>query len=280
MIKPIYCLTLVVQILLISCSPTRVMLKQESLVELFVDAKISNLQKKPFLSLEEKKDLLKLYNQYGFGILMESSDKVITKNYSKGIENYKKAYDNFVAAKILGIGILSLKYENFEELLINNKELNFEEEDIEDLYWLMAAYSGALSSSRADPFELINLPIIEKLLTTCFKIDPKWGSGALYSAMMSYCAIRPDLSEASKKDSINHYFNKALELSDNKDASLYVSYAELVHKPAQERNLFEKKLNFALTVKVSKNNIFYISNLIAQNRAKWLISDINEYFID
>lgn len=256
------------------------MLKQESLVELFVDTKISNLQKKPFLSLEEKKDLLKLYNQYGFGVLMESSDKAITKNYSKGIENYKKAYDNFVAAKILGIGILSLKYENFEELLINNKELNFEEEDIEDLYWLMAAYSGALSSSRADPFELINLPIIEKLLTTCFKIDPKWGSGALYSAMMSYCAIRPDLSEASKKDSISHYFNKALELSDNKDASLYVSYAELVHKPAQERNLFEKKLNFALTVKVSKNNIFYISNLIAQNRAKWLISDINEYFID
>jgi len=151
------------------------MLKQESLVELFVDAKISNLQKKPFLSLEEKKDLLKLYNQYGFGILMESSDKAIIKNYSKGIENYKKAYDNFVAAKILGIGILSLKYDNFEELLINNKELNFEEEDIEDLYWLMAAYSGALSSSRADPFELVNLPIIEKLLTTCFKIDPKWG---------------------------------------------------------------------------------------------------------
>ena len=76
------------------------MLKQESLVELFVDTKISNLQKKPFLSLEEKKDLLKLYNQYGFGVLMESSDKAITKNYSKGIENYKKAYDNFVAAKI------------------------------------------------------------------------------------------------------------------------------------------------------------------------------------
>ena len=278
--KPIYYLILVVQIFLISCSPTRVFLKQESLVELFVDTKISNLQKKPFLSLEEKKALLKLYNQYGFGVLMESSDRTIIKNYSKGIENYKKAYDNFVAARILGIDILSTKYENFEELLINDKELNFEEEDVEDLYWLMASYSGALSSSRANPFELINLPIIEKLLTTCFKINPKWGSGALYSAMMSYCAIRPDLSEVSKKDSISHYFNKALKLSDSKDASLYVSYAELVHKPAQERNLFEKKLNFALNVKVSKKDTFYLSNLIAQNRAKWLIADINEYFID
>ena len=106
------------------------MLKQESLVELFVDTKISNLQKKSILSLEEKKDLLKLYNQYGFGVLMESSDRAIIKNYSKGIENYKKAYDNFVAARILGIGILSLKYDNFEELLIKNKEFNFEEEDI------------------------------------------------------------------------------------------------------------------------------------------------------
>jgi len=36
------------------------MLKQESLVELFVDTKISNLQKKPFLSLEERKGFIKV----------------------------------------------------------------------------------------------------------------------------------------------------------------------------------------------------------------------------
>ena len=72
------------------------MLKQESLVELFVDAKISNLQKKPFLSLEEKKDLLKLYNQYGFGVLMESSDKAITKNYSKGYPDEENGFINLL----------------------------------------------------------------------------------------------------------------------------------------------------------------------------------------
>ena len=256
------------------------MLKQESLIEIFVDIKISNLEKKQSISLEEKKDLLKLYIQYGFGILMESSDKIITENYSKGIENYNKAYDNFVAARTLGLDILSTKYENFEELLKSDSELNFVAEDIESLYWLMAAYSGALSSSRANPFELINLPIIEKLLTACLKIDPKWGQGAIYSAMMSYSSVRQDLSEVSKKDSIGYYFDKALELSESEDASLYVSYAELVHKPAQEKDLFKQKLNTALDVKVSKNNTFYLSNLIAHNRAKWLISDINEYFID
>ena len=124
----------------------------------------------------------------------------------------------------------------------------------------MAAYSGALSSSRANPFELINLPIIEKLLTTCFKINPNWGNGALYSAMMSYCAIRPDLSEVSKQDSISHYFNKALKISDSQNASLYGSYAELVHKHAQERNLFAKKLNNQLNVNIAKKDTFYISN--------------------
>ena len=278
--KPFSCLLFLFQMLLTSCSPTRVMLNQESLIEMFVDIKISNLQKNESLSVEEKKDLLKLYIQYGFGILMESSDRVIIKNYSKGIENYKKAYDNFVAARILGLDILSIKYDNLEELLMSDNKLNFVDEDLESLYWLMAAYSGALSSSRANPFELINLPVIEKLLTACFKIDPKWGSGALYSAMMSYCSVRQDLSEVSKKDSISYYFKKALELSESEDASLYVSYAELVHKPAQEKSLFGQKLNSALEVKVSKNSTFYLSNLIAQSRAKWLISDIDEYFID
>ena len=110
------------------------MLKQESLIEIFVDIKISNLEKKQSISLEEKKDLLKLYIQYGFGILMESSDRIITENYSKGIENYNKAYDNFVAARTLGLDILSTKYENFEELLKSDSELNFVAEDIENLY--------------------------------------------------------------------------------------------------------------------------------------------------
>ena len=62
--------------------------------------------------------------------------------------------------------------------------------------------------------------------------------------MMSYSSIRPDLSREAIKDTVDFYFKKALELSDSLDASLFVSYAELIHKPRQEKRIL--KVNFCM----------------------------------
>ena len=92
----------------------------------------------------------------------------------------------------------------------------------------------------SNPYELINIPTIGKLLETAIFLDPTWESGSLFSAMMSYSAIRPDLSGQAMKDTVDYYFKKSLEISDSLDASVFVSYAELIHKPRQEKNDFEE----------------------------------------
>ena len=97
---------------------------------------------------------------------------------------------------------------------------------------------------------------------------------------MSFTSIRPDLNEESKIDTVTYYYNKALSYSDSSDASLYVSYSELIHKPNLEKDLFLEKLNSAINIRVARENQYYLSNLIAQNRARWLISNIDEYFLD
>jgi len=263
-----------------SCSPTRILVKQNILSSFYFENKISKYEKKADESEISKKKLLRLYVEYGFGILMEKSDRVILINYDEGIETSKKARQYFKSARFIGSEILSSKYDYFNEWIMNKAEIEFKEEDIETLYWLMAAYSGSISSSRGDPYELINLPIVEKLLSACLKLNSDWNDGALYGALMSFTSIRSDLNDKSKIDTITFYFDKALALSDSLDASLYVTYSELIHKPNLQKELFLKKLKLASSIKVSRKNKYYLSNLIAQNRAQWLISNIDNYFLD
>ena len=264
----------------LSCSPTKILIKHDKITSYYFENKIAKADKKENKTEIDKKTLLRLNVEYGFGVLMEKSDKIILEDYSEGLKNYKKANEYFGYAKSTGIDLLSKKYPSFEQWLLNKEEIEFERGDVEVLYWLMAAYSGSISSSRGDPFELINIPIVEKILKTCVKLDSEWNNGALYSALMSFTSIRPDLNEQIKMDTITFYFKKALSPSDSMDASLYVSYSELIHKPNLEKELFLEKLKIAMTIKVNRKSKYYLTNLIAQNRARWLISNADEYFLD
>ena len=121
---------------------------------------------------------------------------------------------------------------------------------------------------------------MERLLTTAIQLDPTWGNGTLYSAMMSYTTSRLDLSGEILRDTVDFYFQKAVEYSDSLDAGPFLTYAESIHKSFQERKEFEDKLNFVLEMDVIRNSKYELSNLIAKNRAEWLLSNTDEYFLE
>ena len=64
------------------------------------------------------------------------------------------------------------------------------------------------------------------------------------------------------------------------NASIFVSYAELIHKPDQNKADFIKTLERSLLINAEKNSNFRTSNIIAQRRAKWLLSNLEDYFIE
>jgi len=264
-----------------SCSPTSTILNRTRLISFYFDKKISKMSEKDFENISHQRDLIQTKVEYAYGILMEKGDRLIDDDYSKGMRYYKKANELFLEAKQSSLTILLERYPNFNQWIKKDLNINFNTRDTHDLYWLAASMAGAIQSSRgSNPYELINIPTIGKLLETAIFLDSNWGSGALYSAMMSYSAIRPDLSGKAMKDTVDYYFKKALQLSDSLDASVYVSYAELIHKPRQERNDFEDKLKYAINMDLNKNKIIKLNNLISINRAKWLMSNTEDYFLE
>ena len=234
-----------------------------------------------FEDLNHQRNVIKTKVEYAYGILMEKGDRLIDDDYSKGMIYYKKANKLFLEAKQSSVNILLDRYPNFNQWIKKDLTIHFDVKDTYDLYWLAASMAGAIQSSRgSNPYELINIPTIGKLLETAIFLDPNWESGSLFSAMMSYSAIRPDLSGQAMKDTVDYYFKRSLEISDSLDASVFVSYAELIHKPRQEKNDFEDKLKHAINVDLNKNKKIKLNNLISINRARWLMSNIEDYFLE
>ena len=263
-----------------SCSPTSLILNQTKIISYYFDTKISKMDndtKKDSISPEE---LAQTKIIYAYGILMEKADRLIDENYEESLLYYEKANKLFLEAKESLITILIDQYPDFLKWMKNDLDINLNKKDIPHLYWLAASMAGSIQSSRgSNPHELINIPVIGTLLKTSIYLDPKWGDGSLQSAMMSYSAIRPDLNREALKDTVNFYFRQALEFSDSLDASIFVSYAELIHKPRQEKKEFENKLLFVLKMKAGANKKRKLSNMVSKQRAKWLLSKKEDYFL-
>ena len=231
-------------------------------------------------SLDQQRALMRTKVEYGFGIIIEHADRLIDVDYSLALDKYKKANIIFKDARDSGISILNDRYSNFNEWIRRGVELQFTNNDIIDLYWLAAAYGGAISSSRGDPFELIHLPKVGRILRKCIELDPEWNNGAVYSAMMSFTSTRTDISEDLLRDSVDFYFNKAILYSDSLDAGPFLAYAESIHKTYQERKEFEDKLNYVINMKTKSRSRYELPNLIAKNRAEWLLSKTDDYFLE
>ena len=263
-----------------SCVPRTLIVDHPKIVSLYFEKKIKSLERKKSLSTDQKRLLLKTKVEYGFGVLLEESDRILDDDYNLGVKKSQEAYIVFSDAKKVGNSILIISYPKLDSWLSGETDLQFKINDVSDLYWLAAAYGGAIKSSRGNPFDVVKLPVVKKLLITAIALDPKWGKGALYSAMMSYTSSRPDLFGDALIDSVSSFYAKALIASDSLDASLFVSYAELIDKKFQDRDAFEQKLDLVLNMDVVKDKDFRLSNIIAQERAKWLLSKTDEIFFE
>ena len=273
-------LTPLLFLLVSACVPKAFLLEQPKLVSVYFERKIDKLEKTKSPDLDSQRLLMRTKVEYGFGIIMEQASRLIDEDYSKAMAKYEQANKIFSEARDSGISIMSKKYPSFDKWLNKETSIDFNADDMNDIYWLAASIGGCISSSRGDPFELINLPNVGRLLRTGIDINPEWANGSFYSAMMSFTTTRSDLNETMLRDSVDFYFDKAIFYSNGKDAGPYLTYAESIHKPFQERKDFVDKLNYVINMENKPSNEFELTNLLAKSRAKWLLARTDEYFLE
>ena len=147
--------------------------------------------------------------------------------------------------------------------------------DVEMLYWNAVSLSLAISSSRNDPPLLARMAEVEAQLDRALELDESWSEGALHELAVSAA----ELTNIDTATVAGHY-KRALDLSGGKRASVYISYAKSTAVPQQDRNGFVDLLEQALAVDVERYPALRLVNAVAQDRAIWLLDNIDELFLE
>jgi len=282
---------LLISVLIYSCSPTLYVLDKNPQLAGRV-YKSTSLAKADKLLKNNPNDIEALtlnvesLTTYAFGFLIEESDRMMLKNYSKANNLESQAHDYFVEAVLHGDSALSYIDHNFYKWLISNNgsdivyisEIRQREEYFDLFYWTAAAYGGAISSSGGDPQWIIKLPRIGKLLNIIVSADSAWNNGAALIALISYTMNNPLLAPSEADSISNNLFQKAIEASGGRDMGPYLSYAESVSKSRQRKDEFIFLLNEALKIDIKSSKEFQLTNTISKNRAQWLLDNIDEFF--
>lgn len=286
-------------ILIIGCSPKRLLLKQfdgvfDSIEYVYLTDDDPQLVKEAFpfnlkiieILLDQDPDnremlltALSSFTMYSYGFLMEDAERLSLEDYKAGSKVYNRANKLFKRALQYGLLGMELKYPEFA-IWLEQREIDknpFVEEDITYLYWFSAALGGLISSSHGNPIYVVDLPKVGWLLEKSMEIDGSWNNGALYSAMISFTMSRPDAVE-NREQVARNYFDKAVKASSGKDCSVFVRFAESVCIKNQNKYEFIEKLNYVLNFNIESAKELRLTNTMAQSRAKWLMERIDELF--
>ncbi len=151
--------------------------------------------------------------------------------------------------------------------------------EVPALYWAAVALSAAISADKQDMDLVADLHLVEPMIQRALQLDEDFDNGAIHQFLISFEAGRSAAQGGSTERARTH-FKRAMELAQRQQVSPLVSFAESVSVSTQNRKEFETVLQQALSFDVEKAPSYRLANLVAQKRARLLLSRINDLFID
>jgi hypothetical protein len=122
-------------------------------------------------------------------------------------------------------------------------------------------------------------PIVEALIDRALSLDEGFDHGAIHSFLITYETVRQG-AEGDPYERARKHFDRAMVLSGGSQAGPLVAMAESVSVAKQNRREFQSLLERAIAIDVNARPEYRLVNLVMQRRARWLLSRIDELFLD
>jgi predicted anti-sigma-YlaC factor YlaD len=150
-------------------------------------------------------------------------------------------------------------------------------EDLAFMYWTAASLGLAISVSPGDAALLARLPEVAALLDRAMEIDEAWQAGALHEFKVVLAGATPGAPNVAL---VRKHYDRAVELSRGKSASVHLAYAEAVSVRLQNAAEFKELVQRALDVNPEDDPVNRLVNLLAHRRARWLSTRIEQLIFD
>jgi predicted anti-sigma-YlaC factor YlaD len=137
---------------------------------------------------------------------------------------------------------------------------------------------GAFTTDKFDMKLALDMPKAVAFMNHLLKIKDTFGNGSVHDFFISYYGSMPASMGGSEEKSRKH-FARSIELSKDESVGPYVALATSVCVSTQNVDEFRELLNKALAIDVDKNISNRLANTISQNKAQWLLSHIDTFFL-
>ena len=177
---------------------------------------------------------------------------------------------------------LTLDYPDFEQRLREDLQQvlhALSRKDVPLLFWAAAGWAGAISTDVNNMSLIAELPIAEAMMRRALALDEGFDDGAIHEFFIAYEGKRSEAIGGSAEHALEH-FDRVVSLTRGEKASPYVSLASSVAVRKQDYKMFRKLLHKALAIDPDAVPEWRLANILAQEKAQWLLDHSAELFLD
>jgi predicted anti-sigma-YlaC factor YlaD len=222
------------------------------------------------------------FTGYSYAFVQEEADELQDKNPELAQAMHLRARKLFLRAREYGLRGLDAAHPGLGDALLHgNAEARqaalatAEAKDVPTMYWTGAAWALAISDGK-DQMQLVGqLPAVGDLMKRALALDPDWDQGSLHEFFVSFDAAQDKVEEAQA------HLERAQALDGRHRLGVMVSYAEGVLAPKQDKVGFVKILSEVVAFDVDQPAARKdrLANVLAQRRAKWLLTHLDDLFV-
>lgn len=221
------------------------------------------------------------FTQFAVGFIQQEAEILEDKDVQAAENKRNRARKLLLRARGYGLRGLELASPGFAAALKKNPKeavakLKFK--DVSLLYWTTAAWGSAIGVSKQDPDLIADQVMVEAMIDRALALDETFDRGAIHGFLIAYEMVRQGGDGTPAARSLFH-FNRAVALSKGLLAAPYVAYAESVAVQVQDVAQFKSMLHKALAIDPNAVPDSRLANLLLQERARWLLSRVDDLFL-
>ena len=220
------------------------------------------------------------FTQYAYAFLQQEAEEAEGHDFARALQLEDRARRMYRRARDYGLRGLALWKPDFERQLHADPRravAGLSAAEVSLLYWTGASWGALIGLSKNNPDVVGELPIVEALMDRALALDEAFERGAIHTFLIGFESVRQGVAGDPAVRAREH-FTRAMQLSAGMDAGPLLALAEAVCVPQQRRTEFERLLKQALQVDTDRANGNRLANLVAQRRARWLLSRTEHLF--
>lgn len=219
---------------------------------------------------------------YANAFVQEEAERLEARDLHRARYLRKRASKLYLRGRNHALAGLSLDHADFEKRLRQDPKQVLHElssRDVPLLYWAAAGWAGAISSDPSNMSLVAELSFVEAMMCRALALDEGFNNGAIHEFFIAFEGGRSKAMGGSTERAREH-FDRVVTLTQGKKASPYVSLASSVAVRRQDYKMFKDLLHKALEIDTDAVPKWRLSNILAQERAQWLLDHSPELFLE